>query len=275
MGADDAADGSIAHLVNIAFPNVLAVLDVFQQHGIGQAGIAQHQGHAEVHTASLLDFLDQQVVAHLGASSLAQHIDFTIHNRQYRLDVQQRTGKGNRLGDSAALFQVFQRIHQGNDHNTALNFLQLFSDLLCFQTFVQQLQRIFHQDSTTDGYAAAVYHIDIFILCCSDHGALIGSGELGGQRDNHSSFPRFMGFFIFGFKSSGSCLAGGRMHIGLHQLFIESLMADGNTVHILLLAEMNGQRHNVHLLFDIGHKVRSGIHNNSGFHFNHSPLILP
>ena len=41
MSTDDAADGRVAHLICIAFLQMPAVLDVFQKHRIGQAGISE------------------------------------------------------------------------------------------------------------------------------------------------------------------------------------------------------------------------------------------
>ena len=105
------------------------------------------------------------------------------------------------------------------------------------------------------------------MLRCRDHGALICAGELGRKSDDNGGFSRLPCHFKRADEVVRGCLTGGGQHITLDQLLIECSVVDGHAVDVFLLTEMNGERHRIDPLFDLGDQIRGGINNDPCFQF--------
>ena len=196
VGAHHAANHADRQLLHIALPQHCAVGNVLLQQGITETCVTQHQGLVEIHTAGLLNLLDQQVIALLGAPGLAQDFDLAVLNADNRLDVQQTAGESNGLGDAAALFQIFQGVQHGNQPHLFTLAHQLPGDLLGAETPVQQLQGVLHQDGAAQGDGLAVHHMDLSLkFFGGNHRTLVGTGQLGSAGQAHHFTVFFERFF--------------------------------------------------------------------------------
>ena len=102
MGSDHAAYGRVADLVQVAFPDMTAVLNIFLQQRVGDSAIAQENRPTKVNTAGLVNFLNEQIVSHFRAPGLAQQVDLAVNDGKHGLDIQEPAGEGGCLGDASA-----------------------------------------------------------------------------------------------------------------------------------------------------------------------------
>ena len=65
MGSDYASYGRVADFLQAAFPNVTAVLNIFQQQRVRDPTIAKQNRLAEINAAGLINLLNEQIVSHL------------------------------------------------------------------------------------------------------------------------------------------------------------------------------------------------------------------
>ena len=152
MGADGAADGIDGETGGLALVQAGTVRDVFAQQGVLQTGVGQSIGQVEVDAPALLHQIPQHIVAVFGASGFAQNGHLAVFDGDDRLDGQQRSGQSCGGGDASALFQVFQRIQQGDEADMLFGLVQQIGNFLCAFAGITGLQRQFHQNALTDRY---------------------------------------------------------------------------------------------------------------------------
>ena len=90
MGSDYASYGRVADFFQVAFPNVTAVLNIFQQQRVRDPTIAKQNRLAEINAARLVDLLNEQIVPHFRAACFPQQVNLAVS------DGDQREGKSKR-----------------------------------------------------------------------------------------------------------------------------------------------------------------------------------
>ena len=216
MGSDHAAYGRVADLVQVAFPDMTAVLNIFLQQRVGDSAIAQENRPTKVNTAGLVNFLNEQIVSHFRAPGLAQQVDLAVNDGKHGLDIQDPAGESGCLGDASAPLEIFQRIYQRHNNDFLLLRLQSLGNLLCGHSPVQKPERKLHQNACTHGCACAIHDIDVFVIRRRDHGALICAGKLGRKGNDNSGLPRLPRPFILLRKGARGRLTGGGQHIAFN-----------------------------------------------------------
>ena len=93
MGSDYASYGRVADFLQAAFPNVTAVLNIFQQQRVRDPTIAKQNRPAEINAAGLINLLNEQIVSHLRAARFSQQVDLTVNDGKHRLDIQHPSGE--------------------------------------------------------------------------------------------------------------------------------------------------------------------------------------
>lgn len=115
MGADGASNGINGHWFALALVKLGAVLYVFLQHRIGKTAVGHGKGPVKPDAPGLFNHFPQQIVGLFRSPCLAHYDHFPIFNRQHRLDGQHAAHHRRSPGKSAALFEIFQSIHQRHD----------------------------------------------------------------------------------------------------------------------------------------------------------------
>ena len=262
MGSHHAPHHPDRQIRTVFRPESRGIRDIFLQQPVAETRIAQQQRLAEIHTAGLADFLDQQIVSLFGTPGFAQHFDSAVFDADHGLDVQQSSGKGHGGRDPSALFQIFQSIQHGNQTDLFPLLKQLPCDFLGIQTFFRLFQGILDQNGTAQCDGTAVHHMNFAgIVSRGNDGALVCAGKLGRTGDADHLMTRSHRLFKSFGKNTRIGLAGGGQFVALHQHFIKHFAVDGHTVDKLPVSEADGQGDDLHLRRSFGQQICCGIHN--------------
>ena len=269
MGADGGAHRADGQGIREGGPDRLAVLDVFLQRRVIQAGVAQTEGHGEVDAVGLFDLLNQVVVAVSGAPGLAQQYHLAAGHGDHRLDGQHIAQHGGCFGDPAALAQIFQGVQQTYDVDLPLGCFQRMGDVLRRHPPIHQLHGVAHQDLLAQGHVAAIHHPDpVGVVRGGNDGALIGAGQLAGQGNHQNLFIRLRGCAEGLLKDGGGDQAGGGKFVAFNELFIELTGLQIHPVPVAVLAEGDGQGQYGNIRAGAVPQIRAGVGNDSDFfHF--------
>ena len=111
---------------------------------------------------------------------------------------------GHRFRDTAAFFQIFQRVQQSHNLDLSLCAVQFGDNFLRGKIPVDELAGIGYQSPLTDGNALAVHHMDLSLIFFRCHaGALIGAGEFAGKGNDNGGVSRFRDFSEASSNSKG------------------------------------------------------------------------
>ena len=80
MGPDNASDGRIADFFQVAFPDMTAVLNIFQQQCVRDSAVAKQNRFTEINAADPVDFLNEQIVAHFRAARFSEQLNFPVND---------------------------------------------------------------------------------------------------------------------------------------------------------------------------------------------------
>ena len=122
----------------------------------------------------------------LHRSRLGKSIQLLALDLQHRLDPKQGAKRRCRRCDSAALFQIFQRIH--GDVNAGIKFraFQIFPDLRRALSLFGQCFRVQHRLPLGNGNPLVVHHLYFAVKILGQHdGRLAGAAEAAGHGNVH------------------------------------------------------------------------------------------
>ena len=153
MGSDGAPDGGDGKFVHQAFPENAAVLYVLLQQFVGQAGVAEKIRHVIIDASHFPNALHQQIVSVLGTVGFAEDDNLSPLQGDHRFDGEHFAKGGHRFRDTAAFFQIFQRIQQSHNLDLSLRAVQFSDNFLRGKIPVDELAGIGYQSPLTDGNA--------------------------------------------------------------------------------------------------------------------------
>ena len=158
----------------------------------------------------------------------------TLFHSDDGLDVCQSSQFIDRLGNPAALIQIFQGIDTGKQGDPAADILDAGNDLFRGLAFVPEFCRVLDDEPLTAGGIHTVHHMAVLIAqeIFRHHRILISTAERGGQGDIDGAVTGSVGFFKQIHQNLRAGLGSlGRMLRRKKQL-IELIFAQ---IHILLI----------------------------------------
>ena len=80
MGPDNASDGRVADFFQVTFPDMTAVLNIFQQQCVRDSAVAKQNRFTEINAADPVDFLNEQIVTHFRAARFSEQPNFPVND---------------------------------------------------------------------------------------------------------------------------------------------------------------------------------------------------
>ena len=231
----------------MADPEAGAVLLVFEQRGVREAGVAEGVGHGEIH-AVLLYHLREQVAGVFGAACLADDGDGPVAQGDDRLDGEDASGQGGCAGYASAAFEVFERVEKGDEVDSALDLFYKPGDLVHTPALVGETVGVQRENLRAQRGALSVDYPDTArIICGGYHRALVGARERGREGQGHNVVPLRGQTLKLLLKFGRSGLAGGRKRVALNKAFVELTRGHRQPVDKFLVAEVHAQAHTGHI----------------------------
>ena len=247
MCADDAAELLAAEPVNLSFPEIAALGDILTEHLVGSAGVAQ-QDRLCVIDAVEIDLLDQEIVGLAGSPGFSEKNDIAVFDGHNGFNVEDTSRESSCLGDPSSLFKILQRVKTGQQADIVSLADQMLCQLVQSHSLLDALLRVLGKDAGPDRYVAAVDDPYIGEVLCRDQGALEGAGQPGGDCDHDGLIAFVAQLPVDPGESVGWSLAGLGEHIAGLQHPVKILLAEIDTVTVILLPERDRERHDGKLI---------------------------